>query len=106
MQDSTALQMGMPDFSFRVLASFYGIGRCKSTGMGLIPIDWTDIDAYCNRSSFDLSPWECEQLFFMSKCYVSQVNNTDKYNGNPYQREYTDEELMIAARLQREQSKI
>ena len=81
-----------PSANERLVFSFHEIGQCKSNGMSIVPIDWPDIDAYCNRSMAHLDRWECTMIVRMSRVYVGYKNNDDPYIANPYQREFSEED--------------
>lgn len=68
-----------------LLEYLFRIGTGKQTGMGLVNLDWTDIDAWCRRSKINLTGWESETIFQMSGSYVSSfLSGKEKSAQPPY----------------------
>jgi hypothetical protein len=75
-----------------LLELWQGAGIVKSNGMGLVPLDWQDIHAFSIFN--DVNPFEARLIVEMSRNY-SQGNNMSKPNSRaPYQREYTDSDMI------------
>lgn len=51
------------------------IGACHSNGMGLEPLRWTDIKAWCELSGTDLDYWECQLIRDMSYAYTAELSH-------------------------------
>ena len=63
-----------------LLPYFYDVGPAKSSGMGLVAVDYQDLIAWCSFSGFMLSSWEAETLRKMSKVYVNQASVSAEVN--------------------------
>ncbi len=63
-----------------LLQYFFEIGLCKSTGMGLVPVDWVDLLAWVNLTGTDLRPEEVRILHGLSSTYVMQANKSKEQN--------------------------
>ena len=50
------------------------IGPALSTGHGVAPISYQDIQAFQNVSGLTLSPWEAETLRMLSREYVNEYH--------------------------------
>lgn len=70
-------------------AMFSELGYVKPSGFGLAPIDWQDLDAFCRRMGYDLTPWQSETLINMSRDYGAIANRDDALP-MPYQRDTID----------------
>lgn len=46
--------------------------RIGSSGFGVNPITWPDIDAFCRHARFQLVPWELEIVEMLDDLYVMQ----------------------------------
>lgn len=66
-----------------ILKIWNEVGECKSSGMGVIPIDWGDLDHYSNFNP--ITAWEAKCAILMSKTYVSAISYYgDEYKKAPY----------------------
>ena len=75
-----------------ILEIWQKAGIVKSTGMGVVPLDWQDVKAF--SSFYELNAFEASAIVEMSRAY-SQGNNTKERNSKPpYQREYSLAELI------------
>lgn len=50
--------------------------RRGSSGFGINPISWPEIDAFVRFSKFHLSPWEIEMLELIDNLYCAEVNSS------------------------------
>lgn len=64
----------MPEVDHLVSHVFHEIGIANNGGMGLAPVSFTELDAYCNRMQTDLTAWESIQVINMSREYCSWLN--------------------------------
>ena len=64
----------LPDADQYIVQAFIALGLCISGGMGIVPLSWTEIDAFLRRSSYELDDFEAEIVFNMSRAYVSWLN--------------------------------
>jgi len=77
--DMQGNRLEYPEVTIQYLVQiFYQVGAAKSTGMGLVAIDWRDILAWQQVAGISLSPWEAENVIRMSKEYVSQSVDSQK----------------------------
>lgn len=96
-----------------ILEIWQKAGIVKSTGMGIVPLDWQDVKAF--SSFYELNAFEASVIVEMSRAY-SQGNNTkDRNSKPPYKREYSlaeliarekSSELQEARHLAKEQAKL
>lgn len=49
------------------------LGTVKHTGMGAVNIDYQEIYYWARCVGIELTGWECETLFVLSKAYASQL---------------------------------
>lgn len=49
------------------------IGQGLQTGMGLVNLPYSEIDAWCKRVKIELTGWQSETLYMMSRAYVGQL---------------------------------
>lgn len=84
----------MPEADRIMVDAFHRIGESKSNGMGLSPIGWVDVDAFCNRSGYELGKFECNLLVDMSRAYCSAYYqyNDEHQQEPPYARQFTKDE--------------
>ena len=63
--------------------AFGRLRRRKGGGWGAVPIEWTDIEAFCRRSGLRLRPWEIEIIETLDDLFVGRVNNTKPVEKKP-----------------------
>lgn len=63
----------MPDCDTVVKNAFLSCGCALNGGMGLIPLTWSELDAYVRRSKVDLSAWESDHVIMMSREYCAFI---------------------------------
>tara|TARA_Y100000296_G_scaffold84935_2_gene119608 strand:- start:526 stop:825 length:300 start_codon:yes stop_codon:yes gene_type:complete len=59
---------------------FMVVGPCRSTGMGLAPVSFGEIEAWSRLTGARLTGWQVDALSMMSRAYVAQRN---KGEGKP-----------------------
>ncbi len=47
------------------------MGLSEAAGMGVAPLSWRTIDAWCARTGIDLAPWEARLIRSLSSSYVA-----------------------------------
>lgn len=57
------------------------VGRCKSTGFGVEPITWQEIESYGNKNR--VGNWELLLLHHMSKAFVDARSTYDEVRCEP-----------------------
>ncbi len=66
------------------------IGVSEAAGMGVGPLSWGTIDAWCNRTGVDLPPWEARLLRQLSAEYVAESRRAeDEHCPPPWRGEVT-----------------
>lgn len=64
------------------------VGPVATTGMGIAPISFQEIEAWQRCTEVQLSGWEASTLRDLSVTYVEQYNRSESPNcPEPYQRE-------------------
>jgi hypothetical protein len=77
----------LPDVegAFYLVKALLALGLSESNGMGSVPVSWGNIKAWADATQTDLSPFELETLFQMSKNYANELNiATDPKRPAPY----------------------
>lgn len=83
-----------PAFSY-ILELFYFAGQAKSTGMGLVPLDWNDLRAWRKENKLKLTLWERETIKKMSDAYCAESSRAiDPARPAPYMPE-VDEDVEV-----------
>jgi hypothetical protein len=59
------------------------IGPGEAAGMGLAPLGWGQIDAWCSRTGIDLPPWQFRLLRRLSAAYVTESRRAEDPNAPP-----------------------
>ena len=54
------------------------IGLCKSSGMGIAPIDWVDINAWVELTGTAIHPEEARIIRGLSSTFVTQTSKSKK----------------------------
>lgn len=73
------------------------IGLTGTGAMTAVPLSWGEIDAWCNRTSIDLEPWEARLISRLSKAYVNQLHaSEDEHCPPPFQWKVTAREREVA----------
>jgi hypothetical protein len=73
---------------------FYLSGQGTSTGYGLAPLSWQEIQAFRTENDLDLTLWERQLLKRMSEAYCAEASKaTDPYRPAPYAPQKVDEDV-------------
>lgn len=81
--------------------AFHESGQFMSGGFGMVPLSWCEIESFCNKSMYDLTPWEATTLKRMSAAYVGEYNSTDPARVNPaLEISSIDEDLINQKRVE------
>lgn len=59
------------------------IGMSEAAGMGVAPLSWREIDAWCARTGVDLEPWEGRLLRRLSSEYIAEGRRAESENCPP-----------------------
>ena len=78
------------------------MGLSEAAGMGLAPLSWREIDAWCNRTGVDLPPWEARLIRQLSVEYLAESRRAESENcPPPWRAEVTEREKEVElARLE------
>lgn len=60
-----------------VIERLMEVGLFEANGMGITPISWPTIDAWCRCTRLDLSPWAVRLLRRLSADYVAESRRAD-----------------------------
>lgn len=70
------------------------LGGAINNGMALVPVSWTEINAWLNVTKLSLSTWEILTLKAMSAAYSYTLNDASEPNASaPYTPEKPVEDL-------------
>lgn len=81
--DHPHLELPELDGAEYIAEAFMGSGLVGSGGMGMQPISWQELDAFCSRSVTGLNGWEAKQVMRMSRAYCSMHKKAEKPNCLP-----------------------
>lgn len=73
-EDSIALILPEVDHGRHLLDYFTEAGVAMSTGMGLMPLSWQEIESWLSVTELPISTWEKLTLREMSDAYVSEYS--------------------------------
>lgn len=59
------------------------MGISEAAGMGVVPLGWPTIDAWCVRTGVDLSPWESRLIRRLSAAYVAEGRRAESETAAP-----------------------
>lgn len=75
----------LPFANAYLIECFNLIGRFSSSGMGMAPLSWGEIESFSNQSSCALDNWEADIIYRMSCEYCSMHSKSDGESVNaPY----------------------
>lgn len=70
------------------------IGLTEAAGMGVAPLSWREIEAWCGRTAVDLAPWEARLIRKLSVEYVAESRRAESENAPPpWKAPITDREV-------------
>jgi hypothetical protein len=73
---------------------FFLSGQGTSTGMGLAPLSWQELQAFRTENKLELTLWERQTLKKMSEAYCAEASRaTDPKRPAPYAPQKEDEEV-------------
>jgi len=82
----------LPDADDYLTARFHSTGMFLSGGMGMAPLTWSEISAYIDKSGYELTGWDAEQIFNMSQSYCAMAHKARKLDcPAPYNLAATDQ---------------
>lgn len=75
------------------------IGLTEAAGMGAGPVSWQTMDAWANRTSVDIEPWEARLIRRLSVEYVAEQRRAESENcPAPWRWQVTEAEKAAAQR--------
>lgn len=81
----------MPDIDEYIKKCFELLGRCLNIGMGHIYLTWKELEAFTNKSCYDLNGWESEQIIMMSRNYCNFLQKAKDPNCSSPYSEHSDD---------------
>jgi len=94
-QPSILLEMPELDYAEYLMNYAQELGFSKSSGMGLMPIDWVDLNNWSQVTKTTLSNWEALVIVYISKSYVDQYYlSNEKIVPAPYQQIQIDKTVV------------
>lgn len=75
------------------------MGLTQAAGMTAVPLSWQEINAWCDRTSIDLPPWEARLIRRLSGDYLAESRAAEAETCPPPWRAPASE-ASIAAELQ------
>lgn len=69
-----------PNTMPHIVARLVEIGVSEAAGMGVVPLSWREIDAWCARTGIDLSPWEARLIRALSAEHVAWSRKAESEN--------------------------
>ena len=70
-------------------------GMCNTGGMGVTALDWQDIKAFSEQSSYELNGWESEMVIMMSRVYCGFSHEAKELSCTaPYNQAASNEDAM------------
>jgi len=70
----------LPYANSYLIECFELAGCYLSSGMGMFPLSWTEIEAFSSKSAHHLDDWESEIIHEMSREYCSMHSKADGEN--------------------------
>lgn len=91
-EDENSPYLEMPDVgnAAYIIQLLFDVGISVQSGMGLAPINWTELRSWTQVTRVNLSPWEAETIILLSRHFVMKHSEFDKKNVmSEYQVELT-----------------
>ena len=83
-----------PNPAPHVISQLVEIGLTEAAGMGVAPVSWREIDAWCIRTAVDLLPWEARLMRRLSVEYVAESRRAESETcPPPWRAEVTQREI-------------
>lgn len=91
-----------PSPAYHLVEYFIEMGMSEAAGMGMVPLSWREINAWCDRTRVDLAPWEARLIRRLSTEYLAESRRAESENcPPPWRAEVTQRELDVEqARLE------
>ncbi|WP_404711483.1 hypothetical protein [Sphingomonas sp. MMS24-J13] len=69
----------MPHIASRLME----IGPTQPAGMGVAPLSWSEINAWCDRTGIEIAPWEARLIRRLSVEYIAFGRKAEAENCPP-----------------------
>lgn len=93
--DKIPVQMP-PSPAYHLIGYFIEMGMSEAAGMGMVPLSWREINAWCDRTRVELSPWEARLIRRLSTEYLAESRRAESENAPPpWRAEVTQREIEI-----------
>lgn len=80
--DKIPIQMP-PCSAYHLVEHFVEMGMSEAAGMGMAPLSWREISAWCDRTRVDLAPWEARLIRRMSTEYLAEGRRAESDTAPP-----------------------
>lgn len=97
-RDGVTLMMP-PNPAPHIVDRLIEMGMSEAAGMGVAPLSWREIDAWCARTAVDLDPWEGRLLRRLSAEYIAEGRRAEREACPPPWRGPVTESEVKAERL-------
>jgi hypothetical protein len=100
-RDGIPIQMP-PNPAKHLVEFLIEIGMSEAAGMGMVPLSWREIRAWCENTRVVLAPWELRLIRRMSAEYLAEGRRAESENAPPpWRAEITQREIDVEqARLE------
>ena len=86
--NSNLLKLPELEYGSHLIEFLYELGIYTVSGFGILPLSFSEIEAWKNTTKTNISSWEARVLKFLSSSYVSQHNASEDPNcPAPYSEE-------------------
>jgi hypothetical protein len=91
-----------PSPAYHLVEYFIEMGMSEAAGMGMVPLSWREINAWCDATRINLAPWERRLIRKLSTEYLAESRRAQSENcPSPWRAEVTQRELDVEqARLE------
>ena len=72
-----------PNPAPELISRLVEIGLTEQGGMGAVPLKWSELDAWCNRTGVDLPPWEARLYRHLSVEYLRELHKAESEDCSP-----------------------
>jgi hypothetical protein len=94
-RDKIPIQMP-PNPAPHLIGFLVEMGMSEAAGMGMVPLSWREINAWCDRTRVDLAPWEARLIRKLSTEYLAESRRAESENcPPPWRAEVTQRELDV-----------
>jgi hypothetical protein len=93
-EDSSFLKMPPLDGAEYIVFMLQEAGTMSTTGMGVVPLSWQEIDAWLRVTDFRPALWERLMVRELSEVYVNEfMQASDRNRPQPYVHQEEPEEI-------------